>query len=98
MSSVKRTDRSQRHLAVFAIQRFFYEKTGNSTALESFKKHVFRMRMSLRFDKRIDKKNGAKKEYFDNLNAEWKLLTDFKKPLPIEGKSYEELIKRSFIE
>lgn len=98
LSSVKRIDRSQRHLAVFAIQRYFYEKTGNTSALESFKKHIFRMRMSLRFDKRMDKKNGADKEYFEKVNAEWKILTDFKKPLPIKGRSYEELINRAFIE
>ncbi len=98
LSTVKRMDRTQRHIEVFALQRYFYERTGNKEALKSFKNKLFRVRWTLKFDKRIDKKNGASKEYFKAIREEWSLLRDFKKPLPIEGKGYEELVKRAFID
>lgn len=97
LSSVKRTDRAQRHLAIFALHRHFFENTQNSIALKAFRSRLFRMSWTLSFDIKIDKKNGASKEYIKTIRDEWKNVRNLKKPLPIEGKSYEELFSRAIL-
>lgn len=97
LSSVKRTDRAQRHLAIFALHRHFFENTQNSVALKAFRSRLFRMSWTLSFDIKIDKKNGASKEYIKMIRDEWKNVRNLKKPLPIEGKSYEELLSRAML-
>lgn len=97
LSSVKRMDRAERHLAIFALQRRFFEMIDNKDALKAFRSRLFRMNWTLRFDLKIDKKNGATKEYLSKVRQEWKAVKDLKKPLPIEGRSYEELIQRGII-
>lgn len=97
LSSVKRVDRAQRHLAIFALHRHFFEITNNPTALKAFQGRLFRMGWTLSFDLGIDKKNGASKDYLKTIRKEWKIVRNLKKPLPIEGKSYEELLNRAIL-
>ncbi len=97
LSTVKRTDRAMRHIGVFAVQRTFYEKTGDQIALKVFKKHLYRAKWSVNFDLRIDKKHGCSKDYIARVKQAWKDLKNLKKPLPIEGRDYEELLNRCFI-
>ncbi len=97
LSSVKRNDRAQRHLAVFALHRHFFEITHNHVALKAFRSRFFRMGWTLSFDLKIDKKNGVSKEYIKKVREEWKEIRDLKTPLPIEGKSYEELLNRAIL-
>lgn len=86
-----------RHIGVFAVQRTFYEKTGDQIALKVFKKHLYRAKWSVNFDLRIDKKHGCSKDYIARVKQAWKDLKNLKKPLPIEGRDYEELLNRCFI-
>jgi glycosyltransferase involved in cell wall biosynthesis len=94
--SVKRTNRSFRHLVVFALERYFLEKTGNSEGLKAFKNKLPRMAMSLSFDKRLDKKAGADKPYFKELKKDWALVKDMKKPLRAEDSFFESDAARAF--
>ena len=75
----------------------FFENTHYSVALKAFRGRLFRMSWTLSFDIKIDKKNGASKEYIKMIRDEWKNVRNLKKPLPIEGKSYEELLSRAML-
>lgn len=88
--SVKRKNRSFRHLVVFALERYFLEQTNNQAGLQGFKAKLFRMKLSLNFDRRLDKKAGADALYFAQVKQAWNQLKDMKKPLVKEGSFFEK--------
>jgi glycosyltransferase involved in cell wall biosynthesis len=94
--TVKRTNRAFRHLVVFALERYFLEKTANEEGLKAFQAKLPRMAMSLSFDKRLDKKAGAAPAYFAGLKKDWKLLKAMKKPLVAEGSFFSDDASKAF--
>lgn len=95
-TSVQRTDRAMRHLWAFALARHFFEKTNNELLLKAFKKRTFRCSLSLMFDLSLDKKAKASKEYLAQVKKEWKEVKNLKKPLPLEGRSYSDALRRAW--
>jgi glycosyltransferase involved in cell wall biosynthesis len=95
-STARRSDRALQHLKVVALERYFLEQSGNKSLQKAFKKHLIRTHWSLLFDLRLDKKYGASNEYRDHIKKEWEFLKNMKKPLPVEGRAYEDAIKTSF--
>jgi glycosyltransferase involved in cell wall biosynthesis len=94
--TVKRRNRAFRHLVVFALERYFLEKTGNSEGLKAFKAKLARMALSLAYDKRLDKKGGAAPEYFAELKQDWALIKTMRKPLVAEGSFFAEDAAQAF--
>lgn len=94
--SVKRKNRTFRHLVVFALERYFLEQTHNAAGLQGFKAKLFRMKLSLDFDKRLDKKAGADSAYFAEVKEAWHCLKDMKKPLVKEGSFFEKDAEGAF--
>jgi glycosyltransferase involved in cell wall biosynthesis len=88
--TVKRKNRTLRHLVVFALERYFLETTKNNEGLKGFKSQLFRMKLSLDYDRKLDKKAGADPAYFQSVSAAWALLKDMKKPLVKEGSFFEK--------
>jgi hypothetical protein len=88
--SVKRQNRAFRHLVVFALERYFLEQQGNTAGLKGFKAKLWRMAMSLNFDKKLDKKAGASPAYFAGVKAGFARLKAMKKPLVKEGSFFEK--------
>jgi glycosyltransferase involved in cell wall biosynthesis len=95
-STVHRSDRALQHLKVMALERYFLEQSGNKSLQKAFKKHLIRNHWSLLFDLSLDKKYGASKEYQNHIKEEWEFLKNMKKPLPVAGRAYEDVIKTSF--
>ncbi|MCR4562438.1 MAG: glycosyltransferase [Bacilli bacterium] len=93
-SSLHRTDRAMRHLKVFAVERYYLEYRGDKALLKAYKRTLWRDYASLLFDLHLDKKYGADKAYVKSVKKEWKYVKNMKKPLLIEGRAYEEEIKR----
>ena len=91
LSSVKRQDRAMCHLRIFALQRYFFEQTGDKEGLSAWKKHIFRAKQSFRYDLKIDHKNGASASSLKEVKALWHNVIDLKKPLPKEGALAEWL-------
>jgi glycosyltransferase involved in cell wall biosynthesis len=96
-TSQKRTDRSLKHLTVFALIRYYLEKENNQSVLKIFFKKLDRLYLSLLFDLRLDLKNGAPKSLKKELNREFKALKK-KGPLQVQGHLYEDTIKRVFLD
>jgi glycosyltransferase involved in cell wall biosynthesis len=94
--SVPRQDRALEHLKVLALERVFLEKDANPALAEAFRKRLFRSRLSLSFDLRLDAKNGADASYRRLVRAQWALVKDFSKPLDPKGTIFEELCGRAF--
>ncbi len=94
--TIHRSDRALQHLKVIALERYFLEQTQNPSFLKSFQKHLARTYWSLLFDLHLDKKYGAKKDYIRLVKGEWKNVREMKKPLPVEGRVYEDLLQRAF--
>jgi glycosyltransferase involved in cell wall biosynthesis len=88
--SVKRQNRAFRHLVVFALERYFLEQQGNTAGLKGFKAKLWRMAMSLNFDKKLDKKAGASPAYFAGVKTGFARLKAMKKPLVKEGSFFEK--------
>ncbi|MFA6619795.1 MAG: glycosyltransferase family 2 protein [Bacilli bacterium] len=88
--SVKRKNRAFRHLVVFALERYFLEQTHNAAGIKGFKAKLFRMKLSLDFDRRLDKKSGADSTYFAQVNQAWSLLKKMAKPLVKEGSFFDK--------
>jgi glycosyltransferase involved in cell wall biosynthesis len=94
--SLPRKNRAFRHLVVFALERYFLEKQGNTQALKGFKSKLFRMAMSLSYDKKLDKKAGADHAYFRALKKDWALVKNMKKPLVAEGSFFAIDAEKAF--
>lgn len=93
----KRPDRAMRHLSVFALARHYFEMIKDEKFLKVFKRKAYRSWLSLMFDLSLDKNAGAKKEYIKQIKSEWKEVKNTKKPLPLEGRSYSDLLKRAWL-
>jgi len=94
--SVSRKNRTFRHLVVFALERYFLEKQGNVEGLKGFKAKLFRMALSLSYDKKLDRKAGADSAYFAEVQKAWRLLKNMKKPLVVEGSFFEKDAEKAF--
>lgn len=98
LTTIKRTDRAQRHMWCFALIRHHFNFFADPKLLKLFSSHTFRFYLSLKYDLSIDKKNGASKEYLQSVKDEWKLIKNMNEPLKTTGVSYEEFIKRSWLQ
>lgn len=92
-TSQKRTDRTLRHLAVFAAMKKYLEYLGDNRLLKIYNSKLWRAKFSLIFDASRDKKWG-------NSKAKSLLKTEFpslkkETPLSLEGKPYKEIVERS---
>lgn len=88
--SKPRKNRAFRHLVVFTLERYFLQKQQNASGLQAFKKKLFRAKLSLSYDLRLDLKNGADASYKKEVQAGFKLLSDLKTPLVKEGSFFEK--------
>lgn len=97
-TTIKRTDRAEKHIVVFAMIRLFLEKYSTNNLLDIYFKHTDSMSLSLLFDEMQDKKAGADPAANKKaIAAYFKLLKDKKSPLQIEGTPWEETSKRCFL-
>ncbi len=92
-TSQKRTDRTLRHLAVFASMKKYLEYMDRKDLLYVFDSKLWRAKLSFLFDASLDKKWG-------NPNAKTMLKQEFsilKKqgPLSLKGRPYEDIVKRA---
>ncbi|GEM_PF-726226 len=92
-TSQKRTDRTLRHLAVFASMKKYLEYMEREDLLYVFSSKLWRAKLSFLFDASLDKKWG-------NPNAKAMLKEEFsilKKqgPLSLKGRPYEDIVKRA---
>jgi glycosyltransferase involved in cell wall biosynthesis len=94
--SVPRSNRSLRHLVVFALQRLFFEEKHDRAALQAFKKKRYRIWLSLIYDRHLDKKNGATKAYLKEVKQDYRLLHQMKKPLVRAGSFFENDAEKAF--
>lgn len=97
LTTTKRTDRAQRHLWTFALIRHHFNFFNDEKLLKLFAAHRLRFYLSLKYDLKIDKKNGASKEYLKSVMNEWKIVKNMKKPLQTTGVSYSQFLKRTWL-
>lgn len=95
LTSKKRPDRALIHVQSFALTRYIAEKNAKEEDLDYFYAHRFRMKMSLNYDLSRSKKDGLSKEEAKKVKALFKVVLS-RKPLPIEGFPWEEVIKKAF--
>jgi glycosyltransferase involved in cell wall biosynthesis len=88
--SKPRKNRAFRHLVVFALERYFLESQKNTLGLKAFQKKLFRASLSLHYDLRLDRKNGADAAYRKSVREGFALLKDMKTPLVKEGSFFEK--------
>ena len=88
--TIKRKNRTLRHLVVFALERYFLETTKNPQGLKGFRAQLFRMKLSLDYDRKLDRKAGADAAYFRSVSQAWGMIKDMKKPLVKEGSFFEK--------
>lgn len=98
MISVKRTNRTFWHLTSFMALRFFYEQKGDPKLVKAMRKEMWRIRLSLRYDLKVDKKNGADKEYVSVVKSAYRTLKDFSKPVDLSDCLFGIVIDRSYLE
>ncbi len=68
-TSLPRHNRHEKHLNVFMALREFYERSGREDATDLLMHSKARTVLSLMYDIRLDKKNGASKEYIKKEKA-----------------------------
>ena len=74
--TIKRKNRTLRHLVVFALERYFLETTKNPQGLKGFRAQLFRMKLSLDYDRKLDRKAGADAAYFRSVSQAWGMIKD----------------------
>ncbi len=98
MISVKRTNRTFWHLTSFMALRFFYEQKCDEKLLKIMKKEMWRIRLSLKYDLKTDKKNGADKEYLSVVKSAYRTLKDFSKHVDLRDCLFGIVIDRSYLD
>ena len=91
-----RTNRTEYHLAAFAMIRLFLEHWTDQSLLPIFFKAKFRSSLSVLYDLSQDKKYGLSKAERKKRKKEFKLIFDKKTPLNIEGTSYQSHVHSNY--
>lgn len=91
--SITNTDsmRSQTHLNVFGLLRYFIDLSGNQEVLKSWRKHHFRRKLSILVDLFFERKVPNRKSHRKNVWRELEILNS-KEPVAIENCSFKDFI------
>ncbi|MDY5441228.1 MAG: glycosyltransferase [Candidatus Enteromonas sp.] len=96
-TSTPRADRSLYHIAIFACMRQYIESYGTPADLRRFFAHKTRYYWSVWFDRLLDKKHGATKEYFIQVKREFDEVMDENLPLRKVGAFYSPIVSRGIL-
>lgn len=92
-----RLDRTRWHVSVFAAIRLYLERLGNPELIDVFRKKGWRMRLSLRLDLHLDKKNGlSKAERVEAIRAFKNVVA--KEPLSPDIPYFKDYVEGAIIE
>ena len=96
-ASKPRSDRARWHLSVFASVRLYFDRLGNPKLVKAFRRKKIRIRLSLLFDLKMDKKNGLGKEGKKECLAALKAVTA-KEPLDANNPYFADYVKGVIVE
>ena len=92
-TSIKRSDRTIAHIAVFAAIKIYLQNIGNEKLLKIYHSYLWRAKLSFKFDAILDKRNDNIKTK-NILKKEYHSLK-YENPLSIKGKPYEYALSKA---